>query len=615
MVRRGILEMVLLKIKKITCKIKEKNRKVIFTTIILISMTILSFLNLGYRNMWTDEAINVVTGSNIVKYGVPKVWNGANLIGAGGNEDIPNYTRKLIEYRYDFLPRYVAAFAQLFGQTNFWLRFPFVVIGIISAYIFYLLVNEVTKSEYVIKSSFVLYTFSAQIIVYIRVAYYYSLVLFMMNLLYLFFIRYLKTQRVKWLVFYAISLSILYHTNHLFFCVALLATLLTKALIFKKNIFSKNFIITMFLTGCSILPFVIWRNINIDSYGGTSTVQGINNLIMQMLGYIWNIQAYLFPFITFGLISIIKKIIIFATKRKSSYIDDSDGLSIKQKKYLINPYVFLLMTTIVLNVVSISYLTYDYAARYMLGSIPACYILTAMFTENLFKNDKVFKIIIILLLFTNIINFTPYFIIKQVGLADNKIIKNIVKPAAPFYPVLWLSQSYTLEEYLNSEAKPKCDIYDYIRGVFSEYNDSTKGIRDFFGRYGRKGDSVYVYGNNAASVLYYTDLNLVVPQNKPGNDQYPAIDLVTKNEDYIDWIIVTASKADPNTHEDLFWVRNPIYECYVINYYNAPCLPELWDYYFLMPEGLNRMLIYRNRLTTSTKIDLNDEMIYKKIVQ
>ena len=237
-----------------------------------------------------------------------------------------------------------------------------------------------------------------------------------------------------------------------------------------------------------------------------------------------------------------------------------------------------------------------------------------MFIEHLFKNDKIFKGIVIVLLFTNIINYTPYYIIKNTQLAKNEVVKTIVKPAAPFYEVLWLSVNYTLDEYLNSDTNIRCYLYEYITGVFSIYNDSSKGICKFFEKYGNEGDSAYVYGNIADSVLYYTNLKLVYPKSHR-NMRFPVMNLVTRDEDYIDWVIVTAYNNDSLTDECLFWVNNPNYECYVLNYYNVICMPELWSYYFKMPKGYNKLRIYRNKLTTSDKIDMNDTMLLQKIAQ
>ncbi len=604
MVRGGILEVVLL---GKMYKVKEK----IFVTIIILIMSILSFLNLGYRNMWTDEAINVVTGRNIVQYGTPRVWDGKNLIGGGTNDIIPHYTKdSLIEYRYDFLPRYMAAFAQLFGKSNFCLRLPFVIIGITSAFLFYLLAKEMTNNKNVVIYSYILYAFSAQIIVYIRVAYYYSLVLFMMNILYLFFIKYIKTNKVKWLILYMLSLYLIYHTNHLFFGVALSATLLTGIIFFRNKVITKRFILAMLLVGGGILPFVLWRNMVTASYGGGANTQGIYNFLMQMIGYLWNIQAYQFPFITLTLFLIIKKVILFVTKKR--FINKNDGLKAKRKT--IDPYIFLLISTILINVFAISYFTYDYAARYLLGSISACYILTIMFIEYIFKGDRVFKGIVIIMLFTNLINYTPYFMIKNTDLAQKRIVNAIVKPAAPFYEVKWLSANYSLEEYLNTETNIRCYLYEYLTGVFSVYNDSSKGIDLFFEKYSNEGDSVYVYGNIADSVLYYTDLNLVYPKNHR-NSNFPIMNLVTRDEDYIDWIIVTAYDKNSLADESLFWINNPNYECYVLNYYNVTCMPELWSYYFKMPKDKNKLRIYRNKLTTSDKIDLKDQILFEKEVQ
>ena len=583
-----------------------KNNKIVIA--VLLIMLVISTLNLGYRNMWVDESINVVIGRNITKYGVPKVWDGVNLIGASGQAPMPEYTDGLIGYKYDFLPRYLAAFAQLFGSTNFAIRFPFVIMGVISSFCFFLLVNKITKSKFVIYSAFFLYSFSAQIIIYIRVAYYYAPVLLLMNLTYLFFINYMENNKYLWL--YAASLIVFYHLNHLFFGVALLSTSITFFIFYKKNI--KKFIIALSIVLASILPFVMWRNMVVAGYGGESNFQNLNNIIMQIGAYLWNIQAYIFPYITLFLILLLKKTWQFISRKKKVKLNDGmDTLGGKK----INPYVFMFIVTILINIITISTLTYDYASRYLLGSIPACYILLALLINNIFFRDTFAKnIVIILLITTNLLNVFPYYCIKALNVEENSFVSAIVKPAAPFYNVPWLAENYSLTEYLKNELRVENYLYEYLSNVYSDYEDSTKGIRDFFEKYGQQGDSVYVFGNNSAAVIYYTDLKLVVPDHQPDNYKYPGIDLITENEDYIDWVIVTASGADPYTKEDLFWVNNTNYECYVLNYYNAPCLPELWDYYFELPNNLNRLLIYRN-VKTTLPIEVDENMIVEIITQ
>lgn len=589
-------------------KIRENK----FVFVMIMIMAILSTLNLGYRNMWVDEAINVVIGRNITEYGIPKVWDGINLIGASGLAPIPEYDSNLIGYKYDFLPRYLAAFSQLFGTSNYLLRFPFVMMGLVSAILFYILLKKITDNKFVIYSSFIMYALSAQVIVYIRVAYYYAPVLMLMNLTYILFINYSRTERIKWLVCYTVAMIIFYHLNHLFWGVMLLSTILTYFIFFRTS--KKRYIVSLMIISIAVIPFAVWRNIIIAGYGGESNVQSLDTFFMQLLGYIWNIQSYIFPFITLSALFIGKRIVGYIIRSHKSNINN-DNLRLQTNKKTYNPFIFMLLVTILVNVVAISYFTYDYAARYLLGSIPACYILTALFLEKIFNKDRIGKMLLLaLLVTTNILNVLPYYSVKNLVTQEDNYISSVVKPAAPFYNVPWLSENYTLNEFLSSELKIKSYLKEYICGVYTEYNDSTKGIEDFFSKYGSKGDSVYVFGNNSASVIYYTDLRLVVPRDLPDNYQYPAIDLITEDKDYIDWIIVTASGANPYTDEDLFWVRNSIYECYVLNYFNAPCLPEIWNYYFSLPDNLNRLLIYRNVRTTDL-IDENDSMIHKVIRQ
>lgn len=297
----------------------------------LVIMAILSTLNLGYRNMWVDEAINVVIGRNITKYGIPKIWDGVNLIGASGQAPIPEYTSSLIGYKYDFLPRYLAAFSQLFGSSNFALRIPFVIMGLISAVLFYILAKKITSNKFVIYSSFILYALSTQVIIYIRVAYYYAPVLLLMNLTYILFINYVSLRKTKWLAWYTIALILFYHLNHLFFGLILLSTFLTYFIFFRNDI--KKYVLSLIIAAIVIMPFEIWRSAIIAGYGGESNTQNLNNFCMQVLGYLWNIQSYMFPFVTLGALFIIKKYVCrIIEKKRTNENNDNLHLSLNKKK-------------------------------------------------------------------------------------------------------------------------------------------------------------------------------------------------------------------------------------------------------------------------------------------
>ena len=91
------------------------------------------------------------------------------------------------------------------------------------------------------------------------------------------------------------------------------------------RIIRKKFIIALFFTGCSIIPFVIWRQYNVLYFGGGNTIQDSRITIMQMLGYLWNIQAYLFPFITFGVFGIIKFLFQIVKKLLNQKMMESMG--------------------------------------------------------------------------------------------------------------------------------------------------------------------------------------------------------------------------------------------------------------------------------------------------
>src|SRR5256886_14229631 len=87
----------------------------------------LIFTNLGTDYLWEDEGDTAALASNILKFGVPKAWDGAAFLdsdhGARLNRDLVMVTHPWIQY-------YLAAASFLiFGQNTFAARFPFALAG------------------------------------------------------------------------------------------------------------------------------------------------------------------------------------------------------------------------------------------------------------------------------------------------------------------------------------------------------------------------------------------------------------------------------------------------------------------------------------------------------
>src|SRR5437868_2376079 len=93
-----------------------------FAIVALISAVFI-FTNLGTDYLWEDEGDTAALASNILKFGVPKAWDGAAFLdsdhGARLNRDLVMVTHPCVQY-------YLAAGSfLLFGQNTLAARLPF----------------------------------------------------------------------------------------------------------------------------------------------------------------------------------------------------------------------------------------------------------------------------------------------------------------------------------------------------------------------------------------------------------------------------------------------------------------------------------------------------------
>lgn len=94
------------------------------------------------HGLWGDEAETALFARNILKYGVPRGWDGTNIMGIDNavvlNSDLINHTSPWAQYYLT-----AASFA-IFGQNSFTARLPFIIISIFSFYVIWKLVRRIT---------------------------------------------------------------------------------------------------------------------------------------------------------------------------------------------------------------------------------------------------------------------------------------------------------------------------------------------------------------------------------------------------------------------------------------------------------------------------------------
>ena len=166
------------------------------------------FTNLGAGYLWADEGDTAVLASNILKFGVPKAWDGVTFIdsdfGARENDQLVMVSSPWVQY-------YVTAASFFaFGQNTFAARFPFALAGWMSILLAYFIVWQITTNRWAALSTAVLLVMSAQFLLYSRQSRYYALsMLFTCLLIWTFF----QMKSLRNTVLFALLAILLFHIH------------------------------------------------------------------------------------------------------------------------------------------------------------------------------------------------------------------------------------------------------------------------------------------------------------------------------------------------------------------------------------------------------------------
>ena len=141
--------------------------------IILALGAFLLFFHLDHRPFWQDEAETACLAKHVLKYGVPRAYDGVNLVSQeAGHEYGPNYL-----WRWSpWLQIYVAAGAfRLGGLTTYAGRFPFALLGLGCIFLVYQLVRHNFRDRTWALMAAALLACSVPFLLFARQCRYYSL--------------------------------------------------------------------------------------------------------------------------------------------------------------------------------------------------------------------------------------------------------------------------------------------------------------------------------------------------------------------------------------------------------------------------------------------------------
>lgn len=346
------------------------NSTTIFLKILLILLFVVFFLfvfkNISYPLIWNDESESVMVGDRILEYGYPKVHDGKNAIFMSYAPDIKDENGKLVGYKekYDAyiymtwgnyywaaIGVYLAKFTDDIYTKTALLRIPFAIMGLLGLLLFASTAKKFFlnhKHRIIFLILFVFFElFSISLILHMREARYFSLVIFLCACFFYIYSEYFlfkKWSDTKYYISMILLLFFSFHINFISFAIFSAALAFNRGVVFLYNIsrspqkFRNEFFsvlkssIPIIISIILIYPFLIFFELY-----KTSTI------ISQYLGFtfdsyktnLWLIYEYLTNLEFANIFLLVKAIwlvlwfyIPSAKKRKSEVIDSLQKFSL-----------------------------------------------------------------------------------------------------------------------------------------------------------------------------------------------------------------------------------------------------------------------------------------------
>jgi len=238
------------------------NRLLSPIAIIVAVGAFLLLFGLDNRPFWQDEAETACLARNVLKYGVPRAYDGVNII---SQEQGQEYDQNFLWRWSPWLQIYVTAAAfRLGGLTTYAGRLPFALLGLACIILVYQLVRHNFGDRPWALISAALLTSSVPFLLYARQCRYYSLgALLTLISLYAFMDDWQK--RFLSALLLCFSIVLLFYTNYLLFFSFVVPALLAAFLLYPQYFNLRKFLLIMVLTLCFIFPGMLLYKIKQQS--------------------------------------------------------------------------------------------------------------------------------------------------------------------------------------------------------------------------------------------------------------------------------------------------------------------------------------------------------------
>ena len=248
------------------------------------------FKNISYPLIWNDESEGIMAGVRILEYGYPKVHDGKNTVISSLAPNInvgykKEYDANIIitwgNYYWAAIGVFLAKFTDNIYTKTALLRLPFTLMGFFGLFLFLLSVRRIFSKPNHYKIFLILFVFlelfSISLILHLREARYFSLVIFLSAcFLYLYsnYFIYKKLSPIKYYIYMTLLLFFTYHVNFIAFGILSAVLAFNIGIAFVVNIynsfskFKTEFIsllkhsIPLIIAAILIYPFLIFFEIS-----------------------------------------------------------------------------------------------------------------------------------------------------------------------------------------------------------------------------------------------------------------------------------------------------------------------------------------------------------------
>jgi hypothetical protein len=416
--------------------------------LILTAAAFLLFFKLDHRPLWQDEAETACLARNVLRTGLPSVFDGKNLI---SQEEGGEFGQDHIWRWSPWVQIYTAALAfRLGGFETAVARFPFALMGLISILMTYALIRSRFGDIAWARLSAAFLTFSVPFLMFSRQCRYYGICFFLVLLA-------LTAFQSKWqsgkgpAVLLIVSLVLLFHTNYLVF-LSFAPALSVAALLFYPDKVPLKRSLALFVICLLLLIPGLWLYRIGDQAGMIKLVRVPGYLI----SYHGDLFQYLVPFP-------VALMILWRLIRRLPGLPSS---SVEQKER----FVLFLSLIILVNIICLAFVPHRFF-RYLAHLIPLCSIILAWGIIRVWPVHKPAAVFLALL----------------IGLTNWMHV----------LPMEWMHLQ-PKPVYNDSNTLSSCNVplRLYLKELFGGYTDINQRLIDFFRDKGKPGHVILTtYGD------------------------------------------------------------------------------------------------------------------------